>query len=486
MMARMLVLVILLAATPFASAQEPIFGPVGFNDPNPPHFLSVPAPTTPPTQLTTRTYAVADLVVPIQGLDYPHGADRSKEETKTKEAWLMDKITTIVAANSWQQMGGPGTIEYRAPVYSLVVTQTPQVQAQVADLLATMERVQNVEITVESRLIAVSNRRFAKLRRAFSPVEPNGVIFLNSGQALDFLNQALDGNRDNETTIPRITMASGQNCQYGLEDILEAKISANVAANLRHIRMDVKADALEGKVHFKKVVALLEGTTVVMSAKIDAQAHLLYIVTPRLLINLDSAVVAPVPPPPNRVIQASAVAGITPPLSGPVSGITTLGTPAKKTTEKQVTFRVCVSEGDPLGSREANTVRTLVDTTIVTLENQTCMLHSGGLIPARGGNPVPLTRANAAKVHAESIPFGTIIQAIPTNVEDGNLRLDLTVSLAKRQGDQTKDRVQLLTESTRTIRTVALGEVVRLRLGKKTDEIQRWVEITATQVNGAD
>ncbi len=83
------------------------------------------------------------------------------------------------------------------------------------------------------------------------------------------------------------------------------------------------------------------------------------------------------------------------------------------------------------------------------------------------------------------LPFGTNIEATPTNVEDGKLRLDLTVSLAKR-GDQAGDRVEVQTESTRTIMKMTLGEVVRLRLGKKTDEIQRWAEITATEVANAD
>lgn len=68
-------------------------------------------------------YAVADLVVPIMGLD--------NQENKTKEDGLIGKIVRSVAPKSWKAKGGTGTILFSPKDYSLVVSNSQSVHTQV-------------------------------------------------------------------------------------------------------------------------------------------------------------------------------------------------------------------------------------------------------------------------------------------------------------------------------------------------------------------
>jgi hypothetical protein len=89
-------------------------------------------------RLTTCTYAVNDLVIPAT-------ARKKDDKRQTREDWLIRCITTSIHPMSWEQMGGHGTIEYFPLGQSVVVTQTPDVQDQVAELLAALRRLQDEE-----------------------------------------------------------------------------------------------------------------------------------------------------------------------------------------------------------------------------------------------------------------------------------------------------------------------------------------------------
>src|SRR5207245_5480127 len=91
------------------------------------------------------TYPVADLVVPIEGLDVALGSNQ-KKPIKTKEDWLIKKIMRTVSPASWACSGGAGTIDYYPLGMTLVVNNTLRVQAQVKYLLETMQRVQEVQV----------------------------------------------------------------------------------------------------------------------------------------------------------------------------------------------------------------------------------------------------------------------------------------------------------------------------------------------------
>jgi hypothetical protein len=76
-------------------------------------------------KLVTKTFHVGDLVC------RPGGAgDRSNCQKV-----LVNLVTNAVAPQSWNTMGGDGTVDYFPLGQSLVVSQTPDVQEQIAQLL---------------------------------------------------------------------------------------------------------------------------------------------------------------------------------------------------------------------------------------------------------------------------------------------------------------------------------------------------------------
>ena len=66
-------------------------------------------------------------------------------------------------------------------------------------------------------------------------------------------------------------------------------------------------------------------------------------------------------------------------------------------------------------------------------------------------------------------------------VKDGKVRLDVTVSNTKFD-PRTKGRIQFHTDMTRTITTIRLGEVVKLRCGKGSADHQTWAEVSVGAV----
>ncbi|MFO0897691.1 MAG: hypothetical protein U0836_09750 [Pirellulales bacterium] len=76
----------------------------------------------------TRVYAVASLVAPT---------DRRLDASESANT-LMDLIVTTVAPDSWDEVGGPGSIVYRDG--ALAVSQTEEVHQQLAGLLAALNQ----------------------------------------------------------------------------------------------------------------------------------------------------------------------------------------------------------------------------------------------------------------------------------------------------------------------------------------------------------
>ena len=155
----------------------------------------------------TKTYQVADLVIPIENHTVGNPLGKSVEQKSTvftsnggtpflgsnamkdgtpvgTNGWtgkpsssesppntdktiadsLIHLITSTIKPESWDRMGGPGTIEYFPLGMALVVgQQTPDIQEQVADLLAALRRLQDMEVTVEIRFITLSESFFERI-----------------------------------------------------------------------------------------------------------------------------------------------------------------------------------------------------------------------------------------------------------------------------------------------------------------------------------
>jgi Flp pilus assembly secretin CpaC len=89
--------------------------------------------------------------------------DGRQAARNTLEESLIQLITRTVAPQSWSDMGGPGTLDYHPMTMALVVNQTPDIQDQVADLLAALRRLQDQEVSVEVRFISVGEDFFERV-----------------------------------------------------------------------------------------------------------------------------------------------------------------------------------------------------------------------------------------------------------------------------------------------------------------------------------
>src|SRR5262249_34044891 len=251
--ARLVPAVLLLAVT---AAQAPA-APPGGEKPSPPAAAAKGKKAQRPAKLVSRTYPVADLVVPVGNFTAPGTTGAAQQPCsekmttsvcvtatppgdakKTQEDRLIKLIVETVAPETWSERGGRGTVDYFPYSLSLVVNQTPAVHEQIEELLSALRRLQDVEVAFEVRLISMPEGFRERLGAAFHPPPPKttrqvdkdgleriGVdfnadtaekgaapqpVFLNDIQVFQFLEAVQGDQRSNVMQTPKLTVLNGQ------------------------------------------------------------------------------------------------------------------------------------------------------------------------------------------------------------------------------------------------------------------------------------
>ncbi|MBI1310543.1 hypothetical protein GC176_04480 [bacterium] len=93
------------------------------------------------------------------GMQASVGNSTSKYDFDT----LIDLITSVVEPSSWSEVGGSGTIVSNETTLSLVIRQTQQVHQEISDLLNQLRRLQDLQVTIEVRLVSVSDKFFERI-----------------------------------------------------------------------------------------------------------------------------------------------------------------------------------------------------------------------------------------------------------------------------------------------------------------------------------
>jgi hypothetical protein len=190
-----------------------------------------------PPGLVARTYQVADLVIPVNNgpcvIDLKGGSaarppaapacTTGAAPASTLHEQLIQLVTSAVAPRSWADKGGPGTIDYHALSMSLVINQTPDIQEQIADLLAALRRLQDQEVAVEVRFINVAEDFCERVGVDFNSHPPQthctpapcdaaekGVAFLTDAQVRKLMEQIQGDRRTNVMQAPKMTLFNGQ------------------------------------------------------------------------------------------------------------------------------------------------------------------------------------------------------------------------------------------------------------------------------------
>ena len=76
---------------------------------------------------------------------------------------LIELITSTIAPQTWDDVGGPGSIAGFDTNLSLVVSQTQEVHEQIADLLDQLRRLQDLQVTIEVRFITLRDDFFERI-----------------------------------------------------------------------------------------------------------------------------------------------------------------------------------------------------------------------------------------------------------------------------------------------------------------------------------
>jgi hypothetical protein len=170
--------------------------------------------------LVACVYPVADLVVPL-------GSTGPEKAPKTQEDRLIGIITSTISPQSWTTVGGPGCIDYFPLGMALVIRHTPAVQEQIADLLAALRRLQDVEVAVEVRFLTVSDECLQKLGIGTPAAQEQGgdgeggkrdLARLDDAQVRLLLEGAQGDQRANVMQAPKLTVFNGQKAVLNLTE----------------------------------------------------------------------------------------------------------------------------------------------------------------------------------------------------------------------------------------------------------------------------
>jgi type II secretory pathway component GspD/PulD (secretin) len=191
----------------------------------------------------TRTvaYPVADLVIPpdVRPITISVGqelkATRPPKKLKTTQDQLIRRVTTSVAPGTW---GAVGKIEYRADDVSLVVTQTPAAQREVAALLENLRHAREVVVSLEVRVVSVSEETFERIGVDFGK-----GAFMDQAAAGQTLTTVQTDRQANVMQAPKVTCFDRQRVNFRLA-VDGARVALDVtpavSADRRFVRLNLR------------------------------------------------------------------------------------------------------------------------------------------------------------------------------------------------------------------------------------------------------
>jgi beta-lactamase regulating signal transducer with metallopeptidase domain len=179
----------------------------------------------PEQQVISKVYAVAELVIPPPSIFRESASDPDNSlamAAKPDFETLINLITSTVSPTTWEEVGGSGRIRSMPTNLSLVVKQTRKVHEEIGDLLYQMRKLQDVQVTLETRLIGLPDSFFEKVGIDYSfeiedLPQPEEDLFAKQGSAkltdieTFFLLQAAQSEKSAAVMqAPKVTLFNGQ------------------------------------------------------------------------------------------------------------------------------------------------------------------------------------------------------------------------------------------------------------------------------------
>ncbi len=146
---------------------------------------------------------------------------------------LIELITTTVAPETWEEVGGTGSIAGFPTNLSLVVAQTQEVHEKIVDLLAQLRRLQDLQVTIEVRFITLNDDFFERIGVDFDfDIDDNTGLSTVDITNLDDSGPSVTVGLD-PTGVPRVDLDVGfQQGTFGSTQPIFGGFDAGSAASL--------------------------------------------------------------------------------------------------------------------------------------------------------------------------------------------------------------------------------------------------------------
>lgn len=219
-------------------------------------------------KMVAAAYPVADLVIPIPKsvvvrlsdagafVLQPDSSPLSDEVTQVSGVAyehsqldmdsISELITTVVEPDSWQEVGGLGTLRANETTLSLVIRQTQEVHREVSDLLDQLRRLQDTQVSLQMQTLELPNSFLADwnddlIFKPLSESTTHRYMRLSSAQADELRSAGKSGQ------FPKVTLFNGQLCEFRMDEQNGMKQSWHVqpvvSGDRRSVRLGVGIDS---------------------------------------------------------------------------------------------------------------------------------------------------------------------------------------------------------------------------------------------------
>ena len=140
------------------------------------HVILITTPEEVESELTTKVYPVRDLVA-------YHFSEAGKQEYVEDYDSLIELITTTIEPQSWDEVGGPGSISGFENASSLVISQTDEVHRAIEPLLVKLRQVKGLQGIPSQALLPTAAGKKSPTRRIAGRPAPAAPLRRSSSAA---------------------------------------------------------------------------------------------------------------------------------------------------------------------------------------------------------------------------------------------------------------------------------------------------------------
>jgi hypothetical protein len=211
-------------------------------------------------ELVTVNYPVADLVLP--GRSALPGDAGGKPDVQADFSSLMNRISTTIQPDSWEERTGPGSMMPYRTTLSLVIRQTEAVHDEIADLLGQLRGSGELAVRLEMVLLTAPADKLPKFAKAEAvnreapPITKKaagdeGFVFRDANARL-LLNYAKHRPATTVSPVLGLVVSNGKTSELNVQisDVIDSahatygfKVNTVIASDRQSLRLNIVSSA---------------------------------------------------------------------------------------------------------------------------------------------------------------------------------------------------------------------------------------------------